>query len=617
MNLSGLGPSPFDEISNQADSSSPSDRFRLETGFASWGSLAGTDTLDVYQIKPVKGAYRLIVSSDPVNATARLSGGWGSKASDFSTFIINSQGSILVAEDASGPDSQSDQLTFSVTGPGTLYVAIQRNSISSVNYAATLLDLSPPVAPQLIPGSGIDTLTNPQVTVQTNLGSIVVELEADAAPQTVINFLTYVEDGYYSNTLFHRVIRGFMTQGGGFTSGMAQKSPTYDAIPLEASNGLSNLRGTVAMARTNDPNSATSQFYVNLVDNSFLDASATSVGYTVFGRVVTGMSTADEMATQPTSTVGAYADVPFTDIITQSATLTLAGQAVSQNATFTLTNIEPGATWDFSLDGGTSWHPGVGRTLAIPEGDFAAGAIQVRQTDATGLQSASVNAFTSGLKVQDSPHAPVMAYLWKSHALVEGVTLRRADVDTAFTVTTGADGQALVQVSAAEQTPIAVERPLVGTDDAQTKAAVNLQDAIAILKMIVGLDVNGAGKPLSPYQALAADFDGNGTVSLTDAIGVLKHVVGLTAPSPTLRFVNELDAAVADIHLEPLQPGTPPAITASMTLSGVKDLNLVSYLTGDVDGSYAPPSAPVVPTDHFLQLESSGLPLSQFGIYSP
>lgn len=166
------------------------------------------------------------------------------------------------------------------------------------------------------------TVPNPQVVFSTSGGAFTVELDPVAAPITVNNFLSYVNSGYYKDTLFHRVIPGFVAQGGGYTSGMVEKPGRLAPIVLESNNGLSNLRGTVAMARTSVPNSATSEFYVNLVDNTFLDyRSALSPGYAVFGKVVQGLSVIDTMATQRTGFVNGFADVPLTDI-----TITLALQ---------------------------------------------------------------------------------------------------------------------------------------------------------------------------------------------------------------------------------------------------------------------------------------------------
>lgn len=153
---------------------------------------------------------------------------------------------------------------------------------------------------------------NPVVLLETTSGDILVELYPDKAPETVANFLKYVDDGFYNNTIFHRVIPGFMIQGGGLTARMQQKD-TEAPIKNEADNGLKNDRGTIAMARTMDPHSATAQFFINLVDNDFLNFQAPSGngwGYCVFGRVTEGMDVVDKIAKVKTTTVGMYQDVP-------------------------------------------------------------------------------------------------------------------------------------------------------------------------------------------------------------------------------------------------------------------------------------------------------------------
>ncbi|MEN9528781.1 MAG: hypothetical protein RI932_654 [Pseudomonadota bacterium] len=155
------------------------------------------------------------------------------------------------------------------------------------------------------------------VTMVTNKGTIKIELDKEKAPISVENFLSYVKSGHYNNTIFHRVIDKFMIQGGGFDDKMTQK-PTKAPIKSEANNGLKNLRGTLAMARTSDVNSATAQFFINLVDNSFLDFPS-SGGYTVFGKVVEGMNVVDEIATTKTGSFGMHSDVPVKPIVIESA----------------------------------------------------------------------------------------------------------------------------------------------------------------------------------------------------------------------------------------------------------------------------------------------------------
>lgn len=161
------------------------------------------------------------------------------------------------------------------------------------------------------------------VTLHTNFGDIKLALFEDKAPLTVANFLRYAKEGFYEETLFHRVIPGFMIQGGGFESDMEQKE-THPAIPNEASNKIKNTRGTVAMARTNDPHSATSQFFINGQDNDFLDFRSESTngwGYCVFGEVVEGMDVLDKIEKVKTSTHGYHADVPVEPVLITSVTV--------------------------------------------------------------------------------------------------------------------------------------------------------------------------------------------------------------------------------------------------------------------------------------------------------
>ena len=155
------------------------------------------------------------------------------------------------------------------------------------------------------------------VILHTNHGDITLELDAENAPATVANFLQYVRDGHYDNTLFHRVIPGFMVQGGGFTPGMSQK-PTRAPVANEAGNGVRNARYTVAMARTSDPHSATAQFFINVADNAFLDYKGPSPqgwGYCVFGKVVGGTDVVDRIAGVATATSGFHQDVPKDDVV--------------------------------------------------------------------------------------------------------------------------------------------------------------------------------------------------------------------------------------------------------------------------------------------------------------
>lgn len=170
-----------------------------------------------------------------------------------------------------------------------------------------------------------ETTPGPRVTLHTNLGPIVIELDPVKAPLSSENFLTYVKDGYYNGTVFHRVIDNFMIQGGGYTSDL-QAKPTRAPIKNEANNGLSNLRGTVAMARTGDPHSASAQFFINLVDNPRLDyvsdQNGMTWGYAVFGKVVEGMDVVDKIRAIPTGAQGPFrSDVPTQPALIERAEL--------------------------------------------------------------------------------------------------------------------------------------------------------------------------------------------------------------------------------------------------------------------------------------------------------
>ncbi|AWB35707.1 cyclophilin [Orrella marina] len=167
-------------------------------------------------------------------------------------------------------------------------------------------------------------MTSPnRVKLTTNQGDLVIEVDLEKAPRTSENFLQYVKDGFYDNTIFHRVIDGFMVQGGGFEPGMKQK-PTRDPVENEADNGLKNEKYTLAMARTNDPHSATAQFFINVANNEFLNFTAPTPqgwGYAVFGRVVEGTDTVDKIRGVKTGTSGFHQNVPTADVIIEKAVI--------------------------------------------------------------------------------------------------------------------------------------------------------------------------------------------------------------------------------------------------------------------------------------------------------
>lgn len=188
-----------------------------------------------------------------------------------------------------------------------------RNIFTSIIFAATCL-------------SSLSALAGPKVEFKTTMGNFVVELNSEKAPKTTANFLNYVNSGFYNGTIFHRVINGFMIQGGGFTPDLVQK-PTNAPVASEAQNGLKNQTYTIAMARTSDPDSATSQFFINVKDNEGLNyPNAMGNGYTVFGKVISGMQTIDDIRKVPTMIasapkMGRMADVPSKTVTIESATV--------------------------------------------------------------------------------------------------------------------------------------------------------------------------------------------------------------------------------------------------------------------------------------------------------
>jgi len=172
-------------------------------------------------------------------------------------------------------------------------------------------------------GKPMSTTTTPRVKLQTNHGDLLIELNAEKAPKTVESFLTYVNEGFYDGTIFHRIINNFMVQGGGFDADMKQKQ-THAPVENEANNGLKNDRYTLAMARTSDPHSATAQFFINVADNDFLNFTSPTPngwGYTVFGKVIEGTEVVDKIKGVKTGNKGFHQDVPVEDVIIEKATV--------------------------------------------------------------------------------------------------------------------------------------------------------------------------------------------------------------------------------------------------------------------------------------------------------
>ncbi len=231
---------------------------------------------------------------------------------------------------------------------------------------------------------------NPEVTLTTSLGNMLVELLPQFAPSTVANWLGYVNADYFNGLIFHRVINNFMIQGGGFNDSLLEQTPIYPALRLESNNGLKNTLGALAMARTSVADSATSQFFINDVDNAFLDYSGDSnLGYTVFGQVKVGMEVLQALSAVATATEKGYADVPVSDVFIVDASQTATGAVRSGTGLIDLT-LENGASWSFSLDNGANWSTGSGLQLDLPAGNYAQGQVQIRQTLASATSAAAL-----------------------------------------------------------------------------------------------------------------------------------------------------------------------------------------------------------------------------------
>ncbi len=266
-----------------------------------------------------------------------------------------------------------------------------------------------PVAPKIVTDSSYQWTVDPQVTLTITTsgnvnasGAVVIELQPQQAPITVANMLAYVNSGFYTDVIFHRAIQNFMIQAGwvGVTGTAGYfKSPIYNPITLESNNGLSNLTGTIAMARTVDPNSASAQFFINQVDNTFLNyVNAANPGYAVFGKVLTGMNVVNSIAQVPTNSMqGILQNFPNTFVDINSINQTVAGSAISHSTTLSLSDIAAGATWSYSLDSGSTWLAGVGSSIILPTGNYAVNQIEVKQTTA-GVDS-NISNFTSALEV--------------------------------------------------------------------------------------------------------------------------------------------------------------------------------------------------------------------------
>ena len=422
------------------------------------------------------------------------------------------------------------------------------NLNAGVTNSSQAIDTVAPVAPKLITNAVFNALIDPQLTLQTSLGTVVFELNPEQAPVTVANMLAYANANFYDNTLFHRVIAGFMVQGGGYSTDYAPKTPTYSPIVLESNNGLSNLRGTIAMARTNVADSATAQFFVNQVDNLFLNyTNAANPGYAVFGKVLSGLTVIDTIAK-----VSTYSnDVPVTDVIITSIQQTLAGSSITNAATLTVSDLEVGAQWSYSLDSGSTWIAGTGNSFIVPVGNYATSAIQVRQADAAGNVSAGTGKLTSALVVETT--APSVTGFSPSDGNTDAALASNIVLTFSETIQ---KGSGLIQLHSGSATGTVIE---------SFEAASSNR-----------LAISGNTLTIDPTSTLA----NNTQYFVTFASGAIKDLAGnsyegtTTYDFKTISFVNGLPTGTVTITGTATQN---QMLTAANSLADVDGLGTVSY----------------------------------------
>jgi peptidyl-prolyl cis-trans isomerase A (cyclophilin A) len=283
------------------------------------------------------------------------------------------------------------------------------------------MSTSPPFAPKIESSRSFTFTVSPQVKFSTTLGEFTVQLFPQAAPSTVANFLAYVNQDYYNGTLFHRVIPDFMVQGGGLTADLLPKSAWYSPIELESDNGLKNLVGTIAMARTSVPDSATTEFFISTEDNSFLDYSLERRvdGYAVFGAVTANFSVVKSIEAVETWTINYVnankvvvfqrEDVPVSNILITDASQTVMGSALSNDGVLRLSGLDVTGDWSYSFDAGMTWFAGVGTSIDLPEGLYEVGDIRARQTNSDGQISSVDGLFTYRLIVDETAPALIQS----------------------------------------------------------------------------------------------------------------------------------------------------------------------------------------------------------------
>ena len=629
------------------------------TGFYSFSASAYSDapfSLDTtYVIAPssTEAAYGLLtaasgVADQDIYAMGTLYAGtysisasrwtwfFGTGYSNYITPIVYIYNSLAVIV-ASGLYGTAN---FTITTPGTYYIDVKGSSSSSSQYQL-IYTKEAPVNYALTSDVSIYGTTKPGNTV----GVTGTYTDANGTTSSSLNYYWYVAGAVVSYSSTYAISSSdagktlvavislyddagyFETFGAAATIGAINDTPIATSATITTNEDTSKsgtLTGTDADSNTltfskvTDPSHGTVSIDATTGAYTYTPADnysgSDSFTFTVNdGSVDSGVATLTVTVTNdndsPTGTV------TITGTATQGQTLTAANSLADLDGLGTISY-----QWSAA---GTAITGATSSTYVLTESEVGkAITVAASYTDLhSSAESVSSSATAAVVNTNDSPTGSktvdLLAYNWKAHTLLTDVSL--SFVGTDHSGITGASGSVSFATVTDTNVTLSATRTTPAEEAGATSAAVNLQDAIAILKMIVGLPVNGSNQALSPYQALAADYDGNGVVQLSDAIAVLKHVVGLTAPDPTWYFVNELDASVPE--KTNLNPGLPQATaTADLSSSSPVHVGLVGYLSGDVDGSYTGATGAsdldIVLPNYFSTLVGAHaeLSLAQFGM---
>ena len=414
------------------------------------------------------------------------------------------------------------------------------------------------VAPKIVTDSSYQWTVDPQITMTVTTsgnvnasGAIVIELQPGQAPITVANMLAYVNSGFYTDAIFHRVIYNFMIQAGlAGTSGDTTDSyygfirnPIYSPIILESNNGLSNLRGTIAMARTPDPNSASAQFFINTVDNPFLNyTDATNPGYAVFGKVLSGMTVIDSISRLQTGYVPNtdYKDIPLplSSVVISSIQQTQMGSAITHSTTLHISDIASDASWSYSLDAGKNWLVGHGTSIILPTGKYSVNQIEVKQTTA-GVDS-HISNFTSELEV-DAVNLTSLDF--------STVLTTVAVSDTSVTIAKNLDNLQtnITKITGLTQTDVGTALNITATQLSKDGQALGLLNAVAYKLNVSEVLAGNAANVLLDSTHVSSIQVSDTSANITTNLDVLQDVL------PKITAITQTDNTSVDLKVSAMQ----------------------------------------------------------------